>query len=58
MINSKKSFRSHFRHSRESGNPFNSISSGLLLPAFAGRSFAGVTAFPTFYEIINDLIIN
>jgi len=27
-------------------------SSGLLLPAFAGTSFAGVTAFLTFYKII------
>jgi hypothetical protein len=42
-----------FGHSRESGNPGNSGSSGLLLPAFAGTSFAGVTAFLTFCEIIN-----
>jgi hypothetical protein len=33
-----------FCHSRENGNPGNSISSGLPLPAFAGTSFAGVTA--------------
>jgi hypothetical protein len=27
----KKSFSPHFRHSRESGNPVNSNTSGLLL---------------------------
>jgi hypothetical protein len=36
----------------QSGNPVNSSSSGLLLPAFAGKSFAGVTASKTFYDFI------
>jgi tRNA 2-thiouridine synthesizing protein E len=39
----------HFRHSRESGNPVNSSSSVRL----RRTAFAGVTAFLTFYEIIN-----
>jgi len=40
---------SSFPRKRESSY---SGSSGLLLPAFAGTSLAGMTAFPTFYEII------
>ncbi len=41
-----------FRHSRENGNPGNSRSSGLPLPACAGAGFAGVTTMGTFYELI------
>ncbi len=37
------------RHSRESGNPVNTISSVRL----RRTAFAGVTAFLTFFEIIN-----
>ncbi|MBN1613923.1 MAG: hypothetical protein JW950_05605, partial [Deltaproteobacteria bacterium] len=51
----KKSDLTHFCHSRESGNPVNSIYSGPpLSPAFAGAGCKGVIWLVTFYETINN----